>query len=60
MAEKLMGIKDISEMLGVSVSTLYKWVSEKKIPFVKIGRLVKFRQSDIEKYLDACKVEKIN
>ena len=51
MEKLVLEIKEVSEMLGVSVSTLYKWVSEKKIPCYKVGRLVKFRQSDIEKWL---------
>ena len=58
MEKLVLEIKDVSEMLGVSVSTLYKWVSEKKIPCHKVGSLVKFRQSEIEKWLDGNKIGK--
>lgn len=61
MKEKLViGIQEVSESLGVSVSTLYKWVGEKKIPCVKMGRLVKFRQGDIEKWLNENSRECLN
>jgi excisionase family DNA binding protein len=39
---RLVSIHDCSVYLGLSVHTLYTMVSQRRIPFVKVGRLVKF------------------
>ncbi|MBM3252799.1 MAG: helix-turn-helix domain-containing protein [Candidatus Omnitrophica bacterium] len=51
MEKRFLGIKDCSEYLGVSVNTLYSWTWQKKIPYLKIGRLVKFDLRAIEGWL---------
>lgn len=48
---KVLGIKEAAEQLGVSVNTLYSWISQRKIEYVKMGRLVKFRQSAIDRFI---------
>ncbi len=55
--KRLMNINDLSKHLGVQVSTVYSWVSQKKIPYVKMGRLVKFDAKDIETWVDEKKVQ---
>ena len=50
--EKLLGINEVSDIMGVKINTLYSWVHQNKIPHLKIGRLVKFRQSDLERWLE--------
>jgi excisionase family DNA binding protein len=42
MQKRLIDIKELSEYIGISINTLYGWVSQKKIPYCKIGRLTKF------------------
>jgi excisionase family DNA binding protein len=39
---RLVSIQDCSVYIGLSVHTLYTMVSQRRIPFVKVGRLVKF------------------
>jgi excisionase family DNA binding protein len=57
--ETLLNIHELENVTGIKVSTLRKFVMLKKIPYVKIGRLVRFLPSDIEQWLrDAsCHVE---
>jgi len=44
----------VSQMLCVSAATLRKWRWEGKGPkFVKIGRKVVYRQSDIDEYIQS-------
>ena len=50
--EKLLGIEELSRLIGVEVSTLYVWTHRKAIPFIKVGRLVKFREGDINGWLN--------
>ncbi len=42
-----------SEYLGVSHDTLSVWRCEKRynIPYLKVGRLVKYRKSDLDAWL---------
>jgi len=48
----LIGTKEASEFLGIKKQTLYEWVVQRKIPFIKVGRLTKFRKVDLEVWLD--------
>ncbi len=51
---KLLDTKETAKFLGVSPGTLELWRSTRRypLPFVKVGRLVKYRISDLEKFLD--------
>ncbi len=52
MQKRLISINEASEYLGISVNTLYSWVSQKKINYVKIGRLTKFDLRVLDRYID--------
>lgn len=54
-SRRLLSIGQLSQRLGVSVKTLYGWVCLRQIPYVKIGRLVKFDALDIEKWIETKK-----
>lgn len=45
---------EAAEYLGVRVQTLSLWASTGRydLPFVKVGRLSKYRQSDLDAFLD--------
>lgn len=52
----LIDIEELSDLTGFSTGTLYHWVSQKRIPVVRISaRCVRFRVSDVEAWL----VEKV-
>ena len=51
MNEKLIGIQEAAVQLGVKVDTLYSWVYLRKIEHIKVGRLVKFKQSTIDDFI---------
>ena len=46
---KLLTMDEASEYLGISKLTLYGWVSARKLGFIKVGRLVKFRQEHLDR-----------
>jgi len=50
---RLLTVQDAAQMLAVSVSTLYGWVWQRKIPFVKMGRALRFSLDDLEKFIEA-------
>lgn len=39
---------EAAKYLGISKLTLYGWISTRKLRYVKIGRLVKFKQDQLE------------
>lgn len=47
----LLTIKEVSNILKISESTLYRWVHKKVIPFVKIGGKLLFDEDEIQKYI---------
>jgi excisionase family DNA binding protein len=57
--EALMDIAELGMLTGIKVATLRKYVAKRKIPFVKAGRLVRFRPSEIEGWIASCSVAAI-
>ena len=49
---KLLTMNEASEYLGISKLTLYGWVSERKLGFIKVGRLVKFKQEHLDRWIE--------
>jgi excisionase family DNA binding protein len=49
--EKLLSPEDVCELLAVEKSTLYSWTSRELIPFIKVNGLLRFRESEILKWL---------
>lgn len=46
--ERLLAIKEVSELTGLAVGTLYHFVSQKRIPVVRLSkRCIRFRYSDL-------------
>lgn len=51
--ELLTGEK-LCDELGIKKSTLYGWVSEKRILVTKVGRLNRFTRAAVEEFLSTC------
>ena len=50
--EDLMGVAELGKYLGgVSRDWIYQRTAGNEIPFVKVGRMIKFRRSDIDRWL---------
>jgi excisionase family DNA binding protein len=54
---QLLKIQEAAGLLSVSVSTLYGWVWQRRIPFVKVGRALRFERHDLEKFVQSNRVE---
>ncbi len=52
----LIGIDELAVLLRIHKGTIYNWVYRRKIPYVKVGRLVRFDLNEIAKYLDGCRI----
>ncbi len=48
---RLLTVKELSAYLGISQDTIYTQVSKRRVPFVKIGRLLKFDLKAIDEWI---------
>jgi len=55
--EGLVDIAEAARILAVSVSTLYGWVWQRRIAFVKMGRAVRFEQSVLKEFIHQNRVQ---
>jgi excisionase family DNA binding protein len=49
--EGLMNVRDVSRYLRCSVSTVRRLVSKSEIPHFRLGKLVRFRRTEIDAWL---------
>ncbi len=55
--KRLLTVKEAAAYLGLARLTVYDWVSQRKIAYVKVGRLTKFKQRDLDNWIAAHTVE---
>lgn len=54
---KLLTPQQLADWLGVKLSTIYQWTHIGYIPHVKLGKFVRFRESEIVKWIEKREVE---
>jgi excisionase family DNA binding protein len=57
--ESFVNVKDASQYLGIKENTVRLWCQEKKIPYYKIGNLLKFKLSELERWAAKKKVNRL-
>lgn len=50
---KLLTILDVAHKCSISRSTIYRQMQQGKLPIIKIGRSIRFRNQDIENFLSS-------
>jgi excisionase family DNA binding protein len=50
-APRLVGIGAAAQYIDMSVHTVYTMVSQRRIPFVKVGRLTKFDVTELDRWI---------
>ena len=58
--DPLLGVKELAEYIGVSIQWIYERVQLKEIPYIKVGKLLRFQKWDIDSWLDGLKVPPMN
>ncbi|MGA8139652.1 MAG: helix-turn-helix domain-containing protein [Desulfobaccales bacterium] len=53
----LVTVADAAKRLCVSVASLRRWVSQRRMPYVKIGRRVLFNPADLDDFIKSCTVQ---
>ncbi len=51
-SREVMNIRQASQYLGVSPDTLYKYVSEERIPAFKLGNRWKFKKTILDQWME--------
>ncbi len=49
--------RDVCELTGYSIDSIRRLTHQKKIPHYKMGRLVRFKYDEINKWIESGKVE---
>ena len=51
MTERWLSVEEIAQHLGVSKETIYRWLEKKKIPAHRVGKLWKFKASEVDSWV---------
>lgn len=49
----LLSLDDVANFLGVSQKTVRRWMLSKRLPHVRLGRVVRFRQDELLRWIEA-------
>lgn len=58
--EPWLSVEGIADYLGVSKETIYRWLDRKKIPAHRIGKLWKFKPSEVDGWIISGSAENID
>ena len=58
--ENLLNIRQASDVLNLKIKTIYMYVHQRKIPFIKIGSRVLFDPLRLQQWLKDHQIEPIN
>lgn len=53
---KLLTIEELSSKLSISKGSLYNMTSKHSIPFVKVGKRIRFDEAEIDQWLETQKL----
>jgi len=56
--ERWLSVQEIAAHLGIKTDTVYTWVSRKRMPAHKVGRLWKFKVTEVDAWVHSGKAEK--
>ena len=51
--ERLMSVHEMAEYLNMNISTIYMWSQKGQMPAMKMGKMWRYRRSDIEAWLNS-------
>jgi excisionase family DNA binding protein len=51
-AERLLKLREVSDFLQISPSTVYRLVEERKIPFIRVGGAIRFKPRNILEWVE--------
>ncbi len=58
-AGPLLSVDEAAAYLGVQPGTLRNWLSARRLPYVKVGRLTKLSQPDLDAFIAGHRIEAV-
>ena len=58
--KRLLNVREAAQYLGLKVDTVYKKVRLRELPFVKVGRALRFDLKALERFIEHNTVETID
>lgn len=49
---RLLTVDDVADQIGICKRTVYEWVADGRLPHFRLGRVLRFRQPDIDSFID--------
>lgn len=56
-SRRLLDIEGAAEHLTVSVRFMRTLVAERRIPYLKVGKFIRFDRADLDDWLDRCRID---
>ena len=51
MKDRWYSVDEIAAYLGIKRATVYRWITEKRMPAHRMGRLWKFRREEVDEWV---------
>lgn len=51
--ERWVGVEDVAAHLGVGRDSVYRWAERRGLPARRVGRLLRFKLSEVDAWVDA-------
>ena len=58
-SERLLDVPEAASYLHVQIKTIYNWVSQKKLKYIKLGSCVRFKESDLFDFINKNIIEPV-
>lgn len=52
----LIGVEQLADELGVSVRYVRRIIAERRIPYVKVGHLIRFERDEVDRWVETNRV----
>ena len=59
-ARRLLNVREAAQYLGLEVDTVYKKSRLREVPYVKVGRALRFDVKALEKYIEQHSIQTID
>lgn len=53
--EKLLTLKEVANLLQINERTVYRWVTDNKLPAYKLGKVWRIEEAELKAWLEAHK-----
>lgn len=60
MGKELLAPDEVSQYLNIKRSTLYSWTESGRIPYYRLGRMIRFKKDDIDSWMEGHRKDEVN